>query len=230
MSIIRNSQHVQDAIDKLLMQFKDKPKLQALLTRYIEQIQELEEVVWGLYNALDLESAVGDLLDRIGTFVGEARSGFDDDLYRHNIKARIKINSSNGTATDILDLVDFLLTVPDSVYQGIQDPNTIVEIPSGEGGLYLLRIADALPPDLDINRMFYYVCQATATGVAILAEVVDGVDGLQFDLAIPFGDTGHDPVNFDANHIFDTGLDTGYAVNVNECQSPEAGFTIDPPP
>lgn len=80
-------------------------KFKQLLTDIFgTKIQELEEVFRQLLLRLDIDNAVGAQLDGIGSIVGQAREGNDDDKYKILIKLRIGINVSEGTIEDIITI------------------------------------------------------------------------------------------------------------------------------
>jgi len=96
--------HVLDAIGKLVQQFKGKPKIEAFLSAFIEQIQELEEVFYQLATERGIDGE-GAQLDGLGSIVGEARQGRSDVLYRAAILKRIGINISAATTEDVLEIM-----------------------------------------------------------------------------------------------------------------------------
>jgi len=80
-------------------------KFKQLLTDLIgTKVQELEEVFRKLLLRLDVDNAVGTQLDGIGSIVGQAREGNDDDKYKILIKLKIGINVSEGTIEDIITI------------------------------------------------------------------------------------------------------------------------------
>ena len=113
MTISQTTAHVTEALDNLLQQFKDKPNLQALLTSYVDQIQDLEDAFYGLMTGQWLDNAEGAQLDRTGDIIGEDRQGRYDEDYRLALRARIKINLCEGTPEEIIDI--FLLLTESAV-------------------------------------------------------------------------------------------------------------------
>ena len=87
-----------------LDQFKNKPKMQALLASYGIQDQEVEVMFAQLIVLRDVDQAVGDALYKLGDMVGEPWKGQPVDEYRLAIKARIHANSLHARAEDILSL------------------------------------------------------------------------------------------------------------------------------
>lgn len=106
--IIENTEHVEEALRLLLEQFKGKAKIEALLSSFIEQIQDGEVVTFDLYAERLLDTATGVQLDVLGTIVGQERQWSDDEEYRLYIKARIAINRSNGKAEEIINILNLV--------------------------------------------------------------------------------------------------------------------------
>jgi len=133
-----NPNYREDAIDRLLGQFKgDSDNLQALLTSYITHVQALESEAHPLLWSKDVYTATGDRLDGLGQIVGEERQGRSDEIYRIRILARLAINKSNGTAEDLINILQLLAdqASPDIWYEEYQ-PKTVY-----------IRAKNYTPPD-----------------------------------------------------------------------------------
>lgn len=94
--------HLLLALERLLEQYKGKPKLEAVISSYIAEIQALENAASTMPDAMYLPDAEGAQLDVIGRLVGEPREGRADDLFKLWIAARILINASTGTRNEII--------------------------------------------------------------------------------------------------------------------------------
>lgn len=108
MTLSEKTNHVSEAIDNLISQFKDKPNFQAFVTSLVNQVQELEVALNDLITERTLETAVGEQLDGIGEILGEDRQGRNDDDYRTALRARILLNVGSGTPEEIVELVSYL--------------------------------------------------------------------------------------------------------------------------
>lgn len=104
--------HEEQALGRLLEQYKGKPKLAGLIVDHAAQMQEVENALWGVYEDRLLGNAEGDQLDQIGTAVGQARGGLDDATYRLWISARIILNRSSGTLQQILAIAELVVNDP----------------------------------------------------------------------------------------------------------------------
>lgn len=94
-------------VPRLLWQYRgDQPRLQALLTSFLERIQSLEDVALEvLANRWPL-TAIGDQLDTVGKIVGQDRGERTDTQYRVYILAKILVNKSKGRISDIGTILD----------------------------------------------------------------------------------------------------------------------------
>ena len=86
------------------------PNIGALLDGLNEQIQDLEDGLYGTILGRALPWAVGAQLDRLGAVVGQPRSvsgpdATDEDAYRALIYARVYINTSDGTPEVVYNLM-----------------------------------------------------------------------------------------------------------------------------
>lgn len=100
--------HVADALDRLLEQYKGKSRVEGVIEAYAEQIQDNEDVTWGLTADLAILTAIGVQLDGIGTIVIQDRLGFSDTFYRSLLLAKIGENVSQSDPERIIDVVKLL--------------------------------------------------------------------------------------------------------------------------
>ena len=93
--------HVSEGLDFLLEQFKTKPRVEAFLSVLLDQVQDLENVLWDLYTKRTLDDSEGVQLDGLGDIVGEERANRTDAVYRRFIRVRILVNHSNGQPEEL---------------------------------------------------------------------------------------------------------------------------------
>ena len=62
--------HCADGLERLLQQFKDRPRIAALLCAFVRQVQELEDAAWQLLTERHVDAAIGVQLDALGRIVG----------------------------------------------------------------------------------------------------------------------------------------------------------------
>jgi len=117
-TIVNN--RLEQALAKILTQFKGLPVMEGVIASYMEQIQELENVFIDLLLLRTLDNAEGAQLDGIGDIVGEPRLGRNDTDYKAAISGRIKINRQHSRIEDILTAMTLTLDEP---YELTEYPN-----------------------------------------------------------------------------------------------------------
>ncbi len=96
------------AVGHLIQQYKDKVVFEGLTRAVTDQLQLVENMLWDIYEKRWLPNATGAQLDGLGSIVGEDRQGRNDDDYAIRIRARIAINTSKGTAEDLMKVFKIL--------------------------------------------------------------------------------------------------------------------------
>jgi hypothetical protein len=105
--------HVAQAQDRLLTQFRDSPKLNALLEAVVTEVQLGENVIFEVIAERLIAVAEGVNLDIIGRIVGLERLDVsDDDEYRELLLVQIRANNSDCGADDIIFIASELTGVP----------------------------------------------------------------------------------------------------------------------
>ncbi|HCU24361.1 MAG TPA: hypothetical protein DF383_05025 [Deltaproteobacteria bacterium] len=99
--------HADQAVKRLVSQFRGKPLIEGMVRALVGGFQNLETVAFQLRDERSLEVAVGKQLDGIGEIVDEARKGRSDEPYRIAIKAKIGQNNSKGVHEALIQV--FLL-------------------------------------------------------------------------------------------------------------------------
>lgn len=95
--------HVERAQERLLTQFKGKPRIEGVVRALVRQVQHLEVAAWQLLAERQLVTAAGAVLDRIGEILGVSRSpGANDDRHRRRVGVEVRVLRSRGTGGDIL--------------------------------------------------------------------------------------------------------------------------------
>jgi len=112
--LAKKTTHVAEGLATLIQEYKGKPRIAALLTAYLTQIQDLEDSFFELVLDRTLEASVGVQLDGLGSIVGQAREGRSDADYRLWIQARIRANRSNGYVSDLI-VIALLVTTDNTI-------------------------------------------------------------------------------------------------------------------
>jgi hypothetical protein len=152
--------HVARALARLSQQFQDKTNIAALLSAVITSGQELEDTYWDLFTERDVDNAVGQQLDDLGTIVGEARQGRADDDYRRFVRARISTNKSNGTIENVLTVTRLVVNSNFATYV-LQNSGTASVV---------LRIEDTTTTDELAAILISFLRDVVAAGVRIVVE------------------------------------------------------------
>lgn len=92
---------------RLIEQYKNKPRVEAVLESGLIQVQALEDAAFQVINA-DIFTATGDALAKWGKIVGQENPGLPDDDYRVLILTRIAVNRSNGHPDELIRIVQLI--------------------------------------------------------------------------------------------------------------------------
>lgn len=88
--------HSEQAVARLIEQFKDKARLTAVITGLVDPMQDIEDMLAFLRDNR-MYSATGVALDRLGDIVGQPRAGGQTDAdYLIRIQTRVIQNVSRG--------------------------------------------------------------------------------------------------------------------------------------
>lgn len=147
--------HCLQGQDRFIEPFKSKPRLDALLCVYLDQVQELEAVLWDVLVDRYIDTAVGVQLDVLGSIVGQGRLGLGDDDYRTLIRARIKVNLSDGHPEQLIEILSL-----------IQDPDEpgVIELYEYPPASFIITILGDIG-SLDPALAFLLLNAARAAGV-----------------------------------------------------------------
>jgi hypothetical protein len=104
--------HVEQGLDRLLDQYKGKPRIAGWIKAYLRQVQQLEDAAYDVLIKRLIDNAKDVQLDMVGRIVGELREGRDDDFYRVCIYARVRINRSRGNVDDVLAVLALITVTP----------------------------------------------------------------------------------------------------------------------
>jgi hypothetical protein len=97
------TEHVQTALDRLLQQYKGKPKFEGFISALAQRVQDTENALKELFEERSIETAIGVNLDIIGEIVGLPRpTGQSDEDYRDDLKIKIVQNLNEGTPEEFI--------------------------------------------------------------------------------------------------------------------------------
>lgn len=192
--LAQNVDHIQQALDSRTDDYREIPRFEEVTEIYAEEIQELEDAIWGV--ALDsVDTAVGVQLDGFGSIVGAEREGLSDDDYRALIRATIAANNSEGTTPDIYAVVVAALS---------DDSQGLAHLEFYPPAGYIIEIVN--PPVFAHEILHGLIQKATAGGVRGITVVSDEAAGtrLRFSRATDFP-TFNAATGFDHEDIPGTG-------------------------
>lgn len=221
MQIQQITDHIVAAKKRLLHQYKGKPRMEALIEALVTPLQPAEDAYFQLLEDRYLATAEGIQLDRLGTIVGIARDGLNDNKYRLRLRARIFVNVSNGEPETLI-LVYKLLTLSNLVI--------FEELFPAAAGL-MCDGPDITDPE-DVQFIYDLMEAAAAAGVRIdFLGVFDDTNPFAFDgVVLPlgdgFGDTGNPSTGGLLGKLYDFGMEFAFA---GDDPKPEGfGTTVDP--
>ncbi len=170
--------HVEHGLSRLIEQFKGKPRLEAWISSYLEEVQELSTAAWDVLVSRLLDDAVGERLTILGKIVGQPRTTEDDDRFRVLVRARIAVNQSRGRWGDILHVATLLF--------GVIEYSLTPFYP----GALVLTVEDpvAFIPNLE-HRMLQQAC-AAGVRIDVHFHADDSDDLFRFGTGPGWGVTG----------------------------------------
>lgn len=167
--------HVQQALARLLTQYKNSTNLQNLLTAIINPIQDIEGVLGELNDLRYLPDATGVQLDVIGIIVGLPRPvGATDAEYVLDLYGQIKINTSQGQPEQLIQA--FLL------FTGAA---TCI-LTEFENASFLIASPYVPPSQAVIDSLITTLSQAAPVGVRMDGIIsYDATNAFAYDGALP---------------------------------------------
>jgi hypothetical protein len=127
--------HEAEGLDTLIYDLRT-PKLQALLSTYLVEVQQAEDALWILYICSMIPDAFGAALDQLGGLVDQKRENRTDDVYRLWILAKALVLRSSGRPEELIAIARMVL--PETVRVQIVD-----EYPAALS----VRLIGAVDPD-----------------------------------------------------------------------------------
>lgn len=155
-SLVHDTQVTPKGLQRLLAQYKGKPRMTVLISSYLDEFQEVEDAAYSVYfaRAIQNAAATGDLLAKLGKIVGQGSEGLSDSQFLTLITARIQANRSSGRREQLIKIAN-LLSSASSIYVKDYPPAAVL----------IQMDSLALPPEL-VGRDFLGV--AVAGGVLLM--------------------------------------------------------------
>jgi hypothetical protein len=161
MSITPIVDHIDRATARFLEQYKNKVRLNGMLAAFIEQIQDIENVIQDLENKVGVDTAEGIQQDRNGVIVGiERAAGQSDEDYLLAIKAKIIQNLNQGTPEEIIAAAKFFigstLVWYLEVYPAAVDIFSTTTIPEESRAKIRAQLQKFLPAGVSLDSFGHY--------------------------------------------------------------------------
>lgn len=138
--------HRIQGLAELPMQLQGKANLEVLLGALLDQVQQLEDVLFPLLSERGLAVAHDGTLDQLGRLVGEPRLARSDADYRAAIGLRIERNNSRGEPDRLIRVIK-KLTGATSVAYSEPWPGVVQLVFDGQSAPADLRAAmEAIAP------------------------------------------------------------------------------------
>lgn len=101
--------HARRAILSLNSEFWGKPRIMSFAWAFASEVQELEDAIYSVIRLRMVDYAFATQLNVLGRLVGQRNvGGFETELYRALIRAKIRTNKSHGSLRDILETLALL--------------------------------------------------------------------------------------------------------------------------
>ncbi len=152
--IEHNTSHIAEGLDRLIEQYKKKPRIQDFLTAVLAQVQEIEDMLWDVLVKRFIDNAVDEQLLMIGRIVGQPNPGYDlsdhspgggSDKYRTLIMVKIKVNRSSGRAPQLIEILKLIAGETSEIFYSEDYPKA--------ANLSLETASGTVDPDLTISLL-----------------------------------------------------------------------------
>jgi len=116
MTDITQLDHVTEGLLQLPSQWENSSKVRGLLESWLTPLNTFEENLVGVRDGFNINTAIGNQLDIIGTYFDIGRGGLSDDDYRARLLSVISSGNGSGTPDQIIKLFSSLSNSSDIKY------------------------------------------------------------------------------------------------------------------
>ena len=160
--------HLELALARLQEKYKLQPNIINLITPHIDQVQDIENMLFELKDERSLDVAIGQQLDGWGEILNQSRGGTTDDDYRALLYSKIAEYNSFGTIEEILSIVTLIVN-PASIELVEYFPATI-------------QIVVNNPDPIVVEEYIKFIIKkAILSGIALDSVVYTEDDSFRFD-------------------------------------------------
>lgn len=102
--------HLAKGLSRVIEQWKDKAVVNAICKMILVECQRIEDAFGDIADSrlIDNVKCADRSLELVGGLVGEPRRGRVDAVYKLWIKARVKVNKSNGEFDELIEIIDIV--------------------------------------------------------------------------------------------------------------------------
>lgn len=154
--LVYEDDHCGDATSLLISQFRDKPRLEAIICALTDGVQDLDDVVWQMLTERWLSTAIGVQLDGIGQILDLPRAGWGDETYRVLLGAQVLVLRSKGTWSDVFAILEAI---------GVTLAVVFVDNPSMAA--MRVEVLEPFGPDITALDAYRLVLRAKPAGVRL---------------------------------------------------------------
>lgn len=144
--------HVARALANLLPEWRDDDRTREIAAAFVEEIQEIEDVLYQLVVDRYLSTAEGVQLDAYGELLSVERNGLDDDQYRGVLQVKPLVNRAPGVADSVTRVAEIVFFSARPVrYQQEQPASYLLTLSAGLTGAEIHTQANAASIDNEAN-------------------------------------------------------------------------------
>jgi hypothetical protein len=165
--------HVTAGLALLITQYKDKPNLAAVISSYLTQAQEIEDMLFDILAIIESPwTQVGEQLDLIGRVVGQAREGRSDADYVPWLQARLLVNRSSGVSSDFFSVAALVAPAATRAYSEWFPAAFLFELHPLTDAALIAQILGEMRP-AGVNGQLLYYADAAETFTFADADTVN---------------------------------------------------------
>ena len=169
--------HVADGKARLAMQFR-RPRIEAIVSSWLAQVQELESAAWDIY-ALGIDTSSDHALDQLGSVLRQARpASMLDATYRLVLKAVVKTLRSSGAGNTLLSVMREMIGSYDFTMTQAFPASLVFEPDAHE--------------DVPASVMLSVLSRAASAGVRLQVVDVPDADWFTFSSETEVSETGNE--------------------------------------
>jgi len=168
-SVLHEESHGDRAVELLLSQDRQRPRLVAFVRALMAGAQRLEDDLFELLVSMDLDVATGPFLDRLGAWVDEPRGALSDEAYRQVVQLKLFALWCRSSTDDLITIAQIGTA-----------PSTVTHWPLYPAGGALEVLTDDGLSEARVARVARFLEAARPAGVALHAYHAP-VAGFGFD-------------------------------------------------